>query len=122
MKNYDTPLIVTHYPKEVMAFYKPRDFKHKDESLCFDILCPEIGVEIVGGSQRDTDIKELEKSLKKQGENPKEYQFYMDLRKYGSVPHSGYGVGIERVLMWICGLDNIKDAIPFPRTITRWKP
>ncbi len=121
MKHFDTPVVVTHYPKEVMAFYKPEDPKKSDEALCFDMLAPN-GTEIVGGSERSLDVKEMSDRLKKEGENPNDYQFYFDLRKYGSVPHSGYGVGVERVLQWICGLDNIKDTIPFPRTMLRWNP
>jgi len=122
MKHFDTPVVVTHYPREVMAFYKPRDPKKKDEALCFDMLSPEGGLEIVGGSERSLDVKEMSENLKKEGENPEDYKFYFDLRKYGSVPHSGYGVGVERVLQWICGLDSIKDTIPFPRTMLRWRP
>ncbi|MBU0662068.1 asparagine--tRNA ligase, partial [Candidatus Micrarchaeota archaeon] len=122
MKHFDTPIVVTNYPKEIMAFYKPSDPRDEKTALCFDMLAPEGYGEIIGGSQRDTDIKELEKALKAQGEDPKNYEWYLDLRRFGSVPHSGYGVGVERVLAWICGLDNIKDAIPFPRTMLRWKP
>ncbi|MFC2135610.1 asparagine--tRNA ligase [Bacteroidota bacterium] len=121
-KFFDTPVVVTHYPQEIMAFYKPKDPENSDEALCFDMLCPEMGLEIVGGSQRSLDIKEMSENLKKDGEDPKDYSFYFDLRKYGSVPHSGYGVGLERVIQWICKLDNIKDAIGFPRTMLRWKP
>lgn len=121
MKHFDTPVVVTHYPKEVMAFYKPEDPKKPDEALCFDMLAPN-GTEIVGGSERSLDVKEMSDRLKKEGENPNDYQFYFDLRKYGSVPHSGYGVGVERVLQWICGLSSIKDTIPFPRTMLRWNP
>jgi len=119
---FDVPVVVTHYPKEVMAFYKPSDPNQPDEALCFDMLAPEAGGEIVGGSQRSTDVEAMIKSLKSEGENPEDYSWYFDLRKYGSVPHSGYGVGIERVIKWICGLDNIKDTIPFPRTMERYKP
>lgn len=122
MKHFDTPVVVTHYPKEVMAFYKPSDPKKSDEALCFDMLAPDCGLEIVGGSERSLDIKEMSKDLKKDKENPENYQFYFDLRRYGSVPHSGYGVGIERVIQWICKLDTIKDAIAFPRTMTRFSP
>ncbi len=122
MKHFDTPVAVTHYPKEIMAFYKPRDPKDPETALCFDVLLPEGYGEAVGGSQRDTDVDELMKSLKKMGEDPSKYSFYFDLRKYGSVPHSGYGLGVERVLAWICKLDNIKDAIPFPRTMLRKEP
>nr|QOV09139.1 Asparagine--tRNA ligase [uncultured Thermoplasmata archaeon] len=125
MKHFDTPVVVTHYPKEIMAFYKPVDPNAEAPgpvAKCFDMLAPEGGMEIVGGSERDTDIAELSKYLERDGENPANYQFYMDLRKYGSVPHSGYGVGVERLIQWICGLDNIKDAIAFPRTSTRITP
>src|SRR3989344_2938926 len=122
MKHFDKPLIVTHYPKEIMAFYKPSDPKNPKEALCFDMLAPEGYGEIIGGSQRDTDIEELKKSLKKQGEKPENYGWYLDTRKYGSIPHSGYGLGIERVVAWLCKLDNIKDAIPFPRTMLRYTP
>ena len=71
---------------------------------------------------RDTDIKELEAALEKEGEKPESYSWYLDLRRYGSVPHAGYGLGVERVIAWICGLDSIKDAIPFPRTMRRYRP
>ena len=122
MKHFDTPVVVTHYPREAMAFYKPADLEFPDEALCFDMLAPDCGLEIVGGSQRSLDIKDMSERLKKDGEDPKNYQFYFDLREYGSVPHSGYGVGIERVLQWICGLESIRDTISFPRTPTRNTP
>ncbi len=121
MKHYDTPVVVTHYPVVAMAFYKPRDPKHEDEALCFDMLAPN-GVEIVGGSQRSLDVEDMKKRLIEAGEDPSTLEWYFDLRKYGSVPHSGYGVGTERVIQWICGLENIKDAIPFPRTMLRTTP
>jgi asparaginyl-tRNA synthetase len=114
--------MVTNYPKEIMAFYKKRDPKLPDTALCFDMLAPEGYGEIIGGSERDTDIKELEKALKKEGEKIENYQWYLDTRRYGSVQHGGFGMGVERVVSWICGLDNIKDAIPFPRTMLRFKP
>lgn len=122
MKHFDRPLIVTHYPKEIMAFYKPRDPKDSKVALCFDMLAPDGFGEIIGGSQRDTDIEELKKSLKTQGEKAVNYDWYFDTRKYGSVSHAGFGLGVERVVAWICNLDNIKDAIPFPRTMNRKNP
>jgi asparaginyl-tRNA synthetase len=131
MELFDTPVAIVDYPKEVMAFYKQekklRPGVDKDDApgpvaLCFDMLAPEGYGEIIGGSQRDTDMNELQKYLKREGEDPKNYDWYLDLRKYGSVPHSGYGVGVERVVRWICGLENIKDAIPFPRTMLRKTP
>jgi asparaginyl-tRNA synthetase len=122
MKHFDTPVVVTHYPKEIMAFYKPRDPKEPKTALCFDMLAPEGYGEIIGGSQRDTDIKALAASLKKMGEKPESYGWYFDLRRYGSVPHSGYGLGVERLVAWLCKLENIKDAIAFPRTQRRFRP
>jgi len=122
MKHFDVPVVVTHYPVEIMAFYKPRDPEKIDEALCFDMLAPEGYGEIIGGSQRSLDIKDMEERLKKDGEDVKEYGWYFDLRRYGSIPHSGYGIGVERIVRWVCGLDNIKDAIPFPRTMDRYKP
>ncbi|MEM4397131.1 MAG: asparagine--tRNA ligase [Candidatus Woesearchaeota archaeon] len=127
MELFDTPVVVIDYPKEIMAFYKKRRLPKPEEApedvaLCFDMLAPEGYGEIIGGSERDTDIKELQKYLKLQGEKPEHYEWYLDLRRYGSVPHSGYGLGVERVVSWLCGLDNIKDAIPFPRTMLRKTP
>lgn len=122
MKQYDKPLTVTHYPKDIMAFYKPRDKKDPKVAVCYDILLPGVGMEVVGGSERDPDIKELKKSLIAAGEDPSKYGFYFDTRKYGSVPHSGFGLGVERLIMWICKLKSIKDAIAFPRTIERTSP
>jgi len=105
-----------------MAFYKPKDPKDPKTALCFDMLAPEGYGEIIGGSQRDTDVNELIKSLRKMGEKPENYEWYLDLRRYGSVPHSGYGLGVERLVAWLCKLENIKDAIPFPRTMVRYRP
>ncbi len=121
-KNFDTPVIVTNYPKEIMAFYKPKDPKNPKTAVCFDMLAPEGYGEIIGGSQRDTDIDELKKALKAGGEKAEDYEWYFETRKYGSVPHAGFGLGIERVVAWLCKLDNIKDAIPFPRTMLRKSP
>lgn len=121
-EHFKVPVVVTHYPTEIMGFYKPESKENKKEALCFDMLAPEGYCEIIGGSERSLDIKDMEKRLKAEGEDPKTYDWYFDLRRYGSVPHSGYGLGVERVISWICGLDNIKDSIPFPRTMERYKP
>jgi asparaginyl-tRNA synthetase len=119
---FDTPVIVTKYPKIVKAFYMKEDTKNPKTVLGFDVIAPEHYGEITGGSEREESIEKLKQNLKSQGEDPSKYEFYFDTRRYGSVPHGGYGVGVERVVSWICGLDNIKDAIPFPRTINRYKP
>ncbi len=121
-KHFSKPIIVTNYPKETMAFYKPRDPKNPKTALCFDMIAPEGYGEIIGGSQRDTDIDEMKKTLVKGGEKVKDYEWYFDTRRFGSVPHSGFGLGIERTVAWLCKLDNIKDAIPFPRTMLRKGP
>lgn len=121
-KLYDTPIIITNYPKEVKAFYMKEDDKNPKVVHGCDFIAPEGYGEIIGGSERESDIKKIEKRLKEQGENPSHYEFYLDTRRYGSVPHAGFGMGVERLVSWICGLDNIKDSIPFPRTPLRYKP
>jgi len=122
MNHFETPVVITNYPLEIMAFYKPKDPNDKKTALCFDMISPEGYGELIGGSQRSLDINEMTKRLKEMGEKIDNYQWYFDLRRYGSVPHAGYGLGVERVVAWICGIDNIKDAIPFPRTILRFRP
>lgn len=122
MNHFETPVVVTNYPLEIMAFYKPKDPKDPKTALCFDMIAPEGYGEIVGGSERSTDLEDMKKRLIDMGEKIENYEWYFDLRRYGSVPHSGYGVGVERVIAWICGTDNIKDAIPFPRTVLRYTP
>jgi len=122
MNHFKTPVVVTNYPTEIMAFYKPPDPKDPKTVLCFDMIAPEGYGEIVGGSQRCLDLEYMKQRLKDDGEKIENYDWYFDLRRYGSVPHSGYGLGVERVVAWICGLENIKDAIAFPRTIIRYKP
>ena len=105
-----------------MAFYKPEDPNNPKTALCFDMIAPGEYGEIIGGSQRDLNIENKKNKLEQSGEDIKNYEWYFDLRRYGSVIHSGYGVGVERVVAWICGLDNIKDSIPFPRTMLRYRP
>jgi len=122
LNHFKTPIVVTNYPIKIMAFYKPVDCNIPDTALCFDMIAPDGYGEIIGGSQRSVDIDYMKKRLIKSGEDIENYDWYFDLRKYGSVPHSGYGLGVERLVAWICNLDNIKDAIPFPRTMLRYKP
>jgi len=122
---FDVPVAVTRYPKKVKAFYmkEPTDSNPKKPVVNgVDFIAPEGYGEIIGGSERESDINKIIERLKEEGEDVKQYQFYLDTRKYGSVPHGGYGLGVERVIAWICGLDNIKEAIPFPRTVLRYKP
>jgi len=122
VKNFDTPVIVTHYPKIVKAFYMKEDAENPEVVLGCDILAPEGYGEIIGGSEREPDLEKIKQRLVEQGEDPPQYEFYLDTRKYGSVPHGGFGMGVERLVSWICGLESIKDAIPFPRTMLRYKP
>ncbi|MBU1198511.1 MAG: asparagine--tRNA ligase [Nanoarchaeota archaeon] len=119
---FDVFIICTHYPKEVKAFYMMEDENDPKVVLGADFIAPEGYGEIIGCSQREHDIEKLKKRLRDMGENPDEYDFYLDTRKYGSIPHGGWGMGMERLISWMCGLDNIKDAIPFPRTPLRYKP
>jgi len=121
-KSYDVPLIVTNYPKKVKAFYMKESPENPDTVLGVDFLAPEGYGEVIGGSQREEDQSKIEERLREQGENPELYGWYMDLRKYGSIPHGGFGLGVERIISWVCGLDNIKDAIAFPRTMLRYTP
>ncbi|MBU2590116.1 MAG: asparagine--tRNA ligase [Nanoarchaeota archaeon] len=122
VKNYDVPLIVTCYPKEVKAFYMKENPDNPKTVLGFDLLAPEGYGEIIGASEREVDLEKLKSKLEAEGEDLENYGFYLDTRKYGSVQHAGFGMGVERLISWICGLDNIKDAIAFPRTPLRYKP
>ena len=93
-----------------------------DLYICADLLAPEGYGEIIGGSERETDFDQLKANMEASGLNLADYQWYLDLRKYGSVPHSGFGLGLERALTWICHLDHLREAIPFPRMINRLRP
>ncbi len=121
-KLHDTFIICTHYPKAVKAFYMIEEPKDPRTVQGCDFIAPEGYGEIIGGSQREHDIEKIKQRLLEQGEDLKAYEFYLDTRRYGSVPHGGFGMGVERLVSWICGLDNIKDAIAFPRTMERYKP
>lgn len=118
----DKPIFVINYPKEIKAFYMKENPEDRRTYLCSDMLAPEGYGEIIGGSEREVDVDKLIERLKAQDANLANYEWYLDLRRFGSVPHSGFGLGIERMLKWICKLEHIRDAIPFPRTITRAYP
>jgi asparaginyl-tRNA synthetase len=114
--------IVTEYPKEVKAFYMKEVEGKPDVVNGCDFIAPECYGEIIGGSERESDMEKIKERLIAQGEDPEKYTFYLDTRKYGSVPHGGFGMGVERLVSWICHLESIKDAIPFPRTMLRVNP
>ncbi|MFQ6104887.1 MAG: asparagine--tRNA ligase [Candidatus Glassbacteria bacterium] len=121
-KEFDGPVFVYNYPREAKAFYMPPHPQRPEVVLCDDLLAPEGYGEIIGGSQRIHDYEVLLERIKEAGFDEKNYDWYLDLRKYGTVPHSGFGLGLERTVAWICGLKHIREAIPFPRTITRLRP
>jgi asparaginyl-tRNA synthetase len=119
---FQKPVMVHRYPAEVKAFYMQPDPQDATKALCVDVLAPEGYGEIIGGSQR-VDSYELLKSRIEQHQLPMAaFQWYLDLRKYGSVPHSGFGMGIERCVAWICGLEHVRETIPFARTLNRIYP
>tara|TARA_Y100001970_G_C14177879_1_gene828082 strand:+ start:498 stop:1787 length:1290 start_codon:yes stop_codon:yes gene_type:complete len=121
-EQYDKPVIVYGWPKDIKAFYMKRDSDDDNLVLSMDILAPEGYGEIVGGSERETDIDILLERIKEEGLNQDDYEWYLDLRRYGSVPHSGFGMGLERVVAWICGISHIRETVPFARTMTRITP
>ena len=119
---FEKPVIVHRYPAEVKAFYMQPDPKNPSLALCMDMLAPEGYGEIVGGSQRVHDLELLEERIREHELPEDAFRWYLDLRRYGSVPHSGFGMGIERVVAWICGLKHIRETIPFPRMLHRMYP
>jgi len=120
--SFDRPVAVTRYPSKVKAFYMEPDPQRPDVALCVDVLAPEGYGEIIGGSQRIADYDLLLRRIKEHDLPPEAFEWYLDLRRYGTVPHGGFGMGIERVVTWICGLDHLREAIPYARTLNRLYP
>ncbi|MGN7468992.1 asparagine--tRNA ligase [Brevibacillus sp. SAFN-007a] len=120
--HFDKPVFITHYPTEIKAFYMKPDPERPEVVLCADMIAPEGYGEIIGGSQRIDDPELLAKRFAEHELSEEAYRWYMDLRKYGSVPHSGFGLGLERTIAWICGLDHVRETIPFPRMLYRLYP
>ena len=118
----DVPIFVERWPKEIKSFYMKRDKDNPDLVLGADLIAPEGFGEIIGGSQREDDHDILLNRIKKEGYDVKDYQWFLDLRKYGSVPHSGFGIGLERLIQWMSGIRYIREVIPFPRMINRIYP
>ena len=121
-QQFDKPVIVYGFPSDIKAFYMKRDPDNDKVVLGMDILAPEGYGEIVGGSERETDLAILLDRIKNEKLNKSDYEWFLDLRRFGSVPHSGFGMGLERVVAWICGLSHIRETIPFARTMTRLNP
>lgn len=119
---YDTPVMVHRYPAEVKAFYMKRDPEDDKLALALDVLAPEGYGEIIGGSEREDSLDVLLERIKAHDLPEEAFDWYLDLRKYGSVPHSGYGLGLERTVSWICGLTHVRETIPFPRMLGRLRP
>ncbi len=121
-EQFDRPVMVHRYPAEVKAFYMKRDPENPKLALAVDVLAPEGYGEIIGGSQREDDYDTLISRIKEHNLPQEFFEWYLDLRRYGSVPHSGFGLGLERTVSWICGLEHLREAIPFPRMIYRNTP
>jgi asparaginyl-tRNA synthetase len=119
---FDKPVMVHRYPAAIKAFYMQPDPRDPSKALCVDVLAPEGYGEIIGGSQRVDSYDLLKQRIEDHNLPLAAFQWYLDLRKYGSVPHAGFGMGIERVVAWICGLDHVRETIPFARTLNRIYP
>jgi asparaginyl-tRNA synthetase len=116
------PVMIHRYPHEVKAFYMKRDPEDARKALCVDVLGPEGVGEIIGGSQREEDLEVLLGRIREHKLPEEAFQWYLDLRRYGSVPHGGFGLGLERTVGWICGLEHVREASPFPRMMYRIYP
>lgn len=121
-QEFEKPVFVTHYPSKIKAFYMKRDANDENLALAVDLLAPEGYGEIIGGGQREDSLFELEKRIEEHGLPREPLEWYLDLRRYGSVPHAGFGMGIERALTWICGIHHVRETIPFPRLMDRLYP
>ena len=121
-EQFNKPVMVHRFPSDIKAFYMKRDPDDDKVVLGMDVIAPEGYGEIVGGSERETDINLLIDRIKEEELNQEDYEWFLDLRRYGSVPHSGFGMGLERVVAWICKLPHVRETIPFARTIGRLNP
>jgi asparaginyl-tRNA synthetase len=121
-EDLDRPLMVDRYPSEIKAFYFQPDEQRPEVALGVDVLAPEGYGEIIGGGQRIHDLELLLKRLEEHKLPPEAFNWYLDLRRYGTVPHGGFGMGVERVVAWLCGLDHVRETIPYPRMLYRTRP
>jgi asparaginyl-tRNA synthetase len=121
-EHFDRPVCVTHYPAAVKAFYMKPDPEHPDKALCVDVLAPEGYGEIIGGGQRLDDLDLLQSRIREHDLPESAFEWYLDLRRYGTVPHGGFGMGVERCVAWICKLEHVRETIPYPRMLYRLYP
>ncbi len=121
-EQFDRAVFIVNYPTTIKPFYMKKNPDNPKEYLCADVIAPEGYGEIFGGSEREGNYEILKQQIEEAGLNLEDYQWYLDLRKFGGVPHSGFGMGFERTIAWICKLDHIREAIPFPRLINRMQP
>lgn len=121
-EKYDKPVFITHYPTDIKAFYMKPDPEREEVVLCADLIAPEGYGEIIGGSERIDDEELLKQRYDEHNLSEEAYKWYMDLRTYGSVPHSGFGLGLERTVAWIAGVEHVRETIPFPRLLNRLYP
>ncbi len=121
-EQYDRPVAVHRYPAAIKAFYMKPDPVQPDKALCVDVLAPEGYGEIIGGGERLDDYELLLQRIDEHKLPREAFEWYLDLRKYGSVPHGGFGMGIERVVAWVCGLEHVRETIPYPRMLYRLYP
>ncbi len=120
--SFDRPVLVHRYPSAVKAFYMKRDPENEDLALCVDVIAPEGVGEIIGGGQREDDLEALGRRIEEHGLPREPFEWYLDLRRYGSVPHAGFGLGLERTVAWLCGTEHVRECIPFPRMLYRIYP
>ncbi|PPA71234.1 asparagine--tRNA ligase [Jeotgalibacillus proteolyticus] len=121
-ESYDKPVFITHYPTAIKPFYMQPDPEREDVVLCADLIAPEGYGEIIGGSERIHDLDLLKQRLDQHQLDPEAYKWYTELRQYGSVPHSGFGLGLERTVAWLSGVEHVRESIPFPRLLNRLYP
>ena len=121
-QQYDRPILVHRYPAQIKAFYMEPDANRPELALCVDVLAPEGYGEIIGGGQRASRLELLTQRIQEHQLPPEAFDWYLDLRKYGTFPHAGFGMGIERAVAWICGLEHVRETIPFPRMLYRLRP